>query len=36
MTGEEKPRSSQVASIAPDISALAMCVQFQVSRKCIP
>ena len=36
MTGQEKPRSRQTPSMATAISALAMCVQFQVSRKCTP
>ncbi len=36
MTGQEKPRSWQVFPMPTNISALAMCVQFQVSKKCIP
>lgn len=34
MTGGSKPLSRQMRRIASAISALAMCAQFQVSRKC--
>lgn len=36
MTGQGKPCFWQALSMATNISALAICAQFQVSKKCIP